>query len=171
MSTTTTERPGAERVGLRESLHPSALGQLRTLSRAMLRGFFRDRTSLFFTFFFPLMFLVVFGLVFRSDGASPTELGVVGTCALMKVDDGVFELTKMGVLEKARGRKAGELLLETALARASAMNVETLYLLTNAKCVAAIRLYEKLGFRRDAEIMAKYGAAYARCDVAMRYRG
>jgi ABC-2 type transport system permease protein len=44
----------------------------------MLRGFFRDRTSLFFTFLFPLMFLVVFGLVFRSDGASPTELGVVG---------------------------------------------------------------------------------------------
>jgi ABC-2 type transport system permease protein len=59
--------------------HPSALGQLRSLSRAMLRGFFRDRTSLFFTFFFPLMFLVVFGLVFRSDGASPTELGVVGS--------------------------------------------------------------------------------------------
>ena len=98
------------------------------------------------------------------------ELGVVGTCALMKVDDGVFEVTKMGVLERARGRKAGELLLETALARASTMDVETLYLLTNSKCVAAIHLYEKLGFRHDEEIMKRYGATYARCDVAMRYR-
>jgi N-acetylglutamate synthase-like GNAT family acetyltransferase len=99
------------------------------------------------------------------------ELGVVGTCALMKVEEGVFELTKMGVLEHARGRKAGELLLQTALARARAMDIETLYLLTNAKCVAAIKLYEKLGFRHDAQIMERYGAEYARCDVAMRYRG
>lgn len=99
------------------------------------------------------------------------ELGVVGTCALMKIEEGVFELTKMGVLERARGRGAGERLLETALARASAMDIETLYLLTSSKCTAAIKLYEKLGFEHDARIMKKYGAAYARCDVAMRYRG
>jgi DNA-binding MarR family transcriptional regulator len=98
------------------------------------------------------------------------ELGVIGTCALMKVDDGVFELTKMGVLEIARGRGAGELILETTLARASTMNIDTLYLLTSSKCRAAIRLYEKLGFEHDAEILKTYGAAYARCDVAMRYR-
>jgi DNA-binding MarR family transcriptional regulator/N-acetylglutamate synthase-like GNAT family acetyltransferase len=99
------------------------------------------------------------------------ELGVVGTCALMKMEDGVFELTKMGVLERARGRKAGEILLETALARATAMDIETLYLLTNSKCIAAIKLYEKLGFRHDAGIMKKYGSGYARCNVAMRYVG
>lgn len=98
------------------------------------------------------------------------QLGVVGTCALMKIEDGVFELTKMGVLECARGRKAGELLLQAALARARTMNIDTLYLLTSAKCVAAIKLYEKLGFRHDARILKKYGAEYARCDVAMRYR-
>lgn len=99
------------------------------------------------------------------------DLGVVGTCALMKVEEGVFELTKMGVLEKARGRRAGELLLRTAIARADAMAIDTLYLLTSRKCVAAIALYEKFGFVHDAAIMEKYGAAYARCDVAMRYRG
>ena len=88
----------------------------------------------------------------------------------MKVADGVFELTKMGVLERARGRGAGELLLESALIRASTMNIETLYLLTNSKCVAAIKLYEKLGFVHDADIMKRYGAEYERCNVAMRYR-
>jgi DNA-binding MarR family transcriptional regulator/N-acetylglutamate synthase-like GNAT family acetyltransferase len=108
------------------------------------------------------------GAIFFVESA---ELGVVGTCALMKVGPGVFELTKMGVLERARGRGAGALLLETALARASTMNIETLYLLTNSKCAAAIRLYEKHGFQHDADIMRKYGASYARCDIAMRYRG
>jgi DNA-binding MarR family transcriptional regulator/N-acetylglutamate synthase-like GNAT family acetyltransferase len=98
------------------------------------------------------------------------ELGVVGTCALMKTEEGVFELTKMGVLEKARGRKAGDLLMQAALARASTMKIDTLYLLTNSKCTAAIRLYEKFGFEHDAEIMKRYGAAYARANVAMRYR-
>jgi hypothetical protein len=51
------------------------------------------------------------------------------------------------------------------------MDIETLYLLTNSKCVAAIKLYEKLGFQHDAQIMKAYGAAYARCNVAMRHRG
>jgi len=53
--------------------------QLVTLAQAMLRGFFRDRTALFFTFFFPLMFLVIFGLIFNNAGATKITLGVVGT--------------------------------------------------------------------------------------------
>lgn len=102
--------------------------------------------------------------------AISAELGVIGTCALMKVDDGVFELTKMGVLEKARGRHAGQRLLAAILERAEEMNIETLYLLTNSKCAAAIHLYERAGFEHDEAIRRKYGAAYARCDVGMRYR-
>ena len=35
-------------------------------------------------------------------------LGVVGACALQKTGERRFELTKMGVLPEARGRKAGE---------------------------------------------------------------
>jgi N-acetylglutamate synthase-like GNAT family acetyltransferase/DNA-binding MarR family transcriptional regulator len=98
-------------------------------------------------------------------------LGVVGTCALKKVDDGVFELTKMGVRASARGLKAGEFLLAATIARASQLGAETLYLLSNRKSAAAIHLYEKLGFAHDGEIMARYGAAYERCNVAMRYQG
>ena len=50
-----------------------------------------------------------------------------------------------------------------------AMHADPLYLLTNKRCAAAVHLYEKLGFRHDKEIMARYGAEYERCDVAMRY--
>jgi DNA-binding MarR family transcriptional regulator/N-acetylglutamate synthase-like GNAT family acetyltransferase len=98
-------------------------------------------------------------------------LGVVGTCALIRIEEGVFELTKMGVLESARGRKAGEFLLAATLERGREMGIETLYLLTNSRCASAIHLYEKLGFAHDAEIKERYAARYERCDVAMRWRG
>ncbi|AWL07799.1 MarR family transcriptional regulator [Massilia oculi] len=97
-------------------------------------------------------------------------LGVVGTCALQKTGAHSFELTKMGVRESARGLKAGEFLLEAMIARAMQLGAEPLYLLSNARCAAAIHLYAKLGFQHDAGIMADYGARYARCDVAMRYQ-
>ncbi|WP_306396737.1 bifunctional helix-turn-helix transcriptional regulator/GNAT family N-acetyltransferase [Telluria beijingensis] len=96
-------------------------------------------------------------------------LGIVGACALQKTGARSFELTKMGVRASARGLKAGEFLLKAVIARAQELGAEPLYLLSNAKCAAAIHLYEKLGFAHDAGIMAQYGARYARCDVAMRY--
>jgi DNA-binding MarR family transcriptional regulator len=97
-------------------------------------------------------------------------LGVVGACALQKTGERRYELTKMGVLESARGRKAGEFLLRAVIARARTMGAEVLYLLSNKKSAAAIHLYEKLGFVHDDEIMREYGARYERCDVAMLYR-
>jgi DNA-binding MarR family transcriptional regulator/ribosomal protein S18 acetylase RimI-like enzyme len=103
--------------------------------------------------------------------AQTPDLGVVGTCAIMKMKDGWFELTKMGVSRSARGRKVGEFLLAAALERARAMGVaDRLYLLTNKKCAAAIHLYEKLGFEHDPEIMRLFGSRYERCDVAMSFR-
>jgi N-acetylglutamate synthase-like GNAT family acetyltransferase len=96
-------------------------------------------------------------------------LGIVGACALQKTGPNSYELTKMGVRETARGLKAGEFLLAAILQRASELQADPLYLLTSSKCAAAIHLYEKLGFRHDAEIMQRYGARYQRCNVAMRY--
>lgn len=97
-------------------------------------------------------------------------LGIVGTCALRKSGPREFELTKMGVLEAARGLKAGEYLLAAVIARAQALGAQTLYLLSNRRSEAAIHLYEKMGFVHDADIMREHGAHYERCDVAMRYR-
>lgn len=105
-----------------------------------------------------------FILFVEADG-----LGIVGTCALIKIEDGVFELTKMGVRPSARGRKAGEFLLRAVLNRAEAMGLDELFLLTNAKLAAAVHLYEKAGFCHDPEIMRRYGGRYARANVAMRY--
>ncbi len=61
----------------------SSFVQLHTLTKAMLRGFFRDRAAMFFTFFFPLMFIIVFGLIFRGGTPSIT-IGVVGDGPVIK---------------------------------------------------------------------------------------
>lgn len=97
-------------------------------------------------------------------------VGVIGACALQKTGERAFELTKMGVLQAARGAKAGEFLLAAVIARAAELGADPLYLLSNAKNAAAIHLYEKLGFRHDAEVMRAYGGRYARCDVAMLHQ-
>jgi GNAT superfamily N-acetyltransferase len=96
------------------------------------------------------------------------ELGVVGTCALLRRSGGAFELTKMGVTPSARGRGIGEALLAHAIALTDSLGIAKLFLLTNARCEAAIHLYEKHGFEHDAEVMREYGPLYARCNVAMR---
>jgi GNAT superfamily N-acetyltransferase len=97
-------------------------------------------------------------------------LGIVGAGALMPTEGtNALELTKMGVRESARGRKAGEFLLTALIDRAATLSADELYLLTNSKCEAAVHLYEKAGFVHSAEIMARFGATYERCNVAMAY--
>lgn len=72
--------------------HPFA-----SLSRAAFKGFIRDKTTLFFTILFPLMFLVILGLLFGDAGTSKTKIGVVGggpiSIALEKT--GAVELTTL----------------------------------------------------------------------------
>ena len=94
-------------------------------------------------------------------------MGIVGTCALRKTGERQFELTKRGVLDSARGKKAGEFLLKAIIARAYELGCDRLYLLSNSDSQAAIHLYEKLGFDHDAQIMNGFGKWYERCNVAM----
>jgi DNA-binding MarR family transcriptional regulator/GNAT superfamily N-acetyltransferase len=101
--------------------------------------------------------------------AEHPHLGIVGTCALLNKGDGKCELTKMGVLKIARGLKVGEVLLQHVIKEAQPIAYESLFLLTNSKCIAAIHLYEKNGFVHDKEIMSTFGKIYQRCDVAMRW--
>ena len=60
----------------------SALG---SLSRAIFTGFLRDRQAVFFSIFFPLMFLVLFGGVFAGQGTSKFDIVQVGGVPL--IDD------------------------------------------------------------------------------------
>lgn len=93
----------------------------------------------------------------------------VGTAALYPEAPGVLELCKMSVAPQCRGMGIGRLLAEEGIARARAMGVEKITLLTNSRKLApALRMYRDLGFRDiplTEEDTAKYGTG--RVDVRM----
>lgn len=71
---------------------------------------------------------------------------VVGTCALMREDEGVFELAKMTVSESVRGLGVGRALGEATIAHARAIGARRIELFTNSSLAPAIALYRSLGF-------------------------
>lgn len=75
----------------------------KSLSLAMVKGFYRDKATLFFTFVFPLMFLVVFGLIFRDAGSEKIKIGVVGDGPVIAALDqtGALELERVASLDDA----------------------------------------------------------------------
>jgi len=81
---------------------------LGPLSKAMLLGFLRDRVSLFFTIIFPLMFLVLFGGLFKDAGVSQTEILQIG--AVPVIDqlpaDARAELDRVLKVERRDDRQA-----------------------------------------------------------------
>ncbi|MET0930581.1 MAG: ABC transporter permease [Aeromicrobium sp.] len=54
-----------------------------SLARAMLKGFFRDKMSVFFAILFPLMFLVLFGGLLTDQGVSRAEIIQIGPVAVL----------------------------------------------------------------------------------------
>ena len=95
------------------------------------------------------------------------ELGsaVVGTVALIPLEEGTLELAKMTVSKDARGTGLGLALGKAALARAKAMGARKVYLESNTILTPALSLYEKLGFQTlpsDAR-----ASPYERCNIRM----
>ena len=95
------------------------------------------------------------------------QKGIVGTIALKKDGDNLWELTKMGVYESVRGLKVGEQLLHVVIDFVREKNMNC-FLLTNSACKAAIHLYEKNGFIHDPKVLEEADCEYVRCDVSMR---
>ncbi len=79
------------------------------LAVAILRGFIRDKASVFFAIIFPLMFLVLFGAIFTDTGPSRIDLIEVGDVALVDTLpagardawEDTFEVTRSKDLEAA----------------------------------------------------------------------
>lgn len=91
---------------------------------------------------------------------------VVGCCALQAMGPSEFEVAKMTVSERERGAGIGRRMLEHVIAAAKAAGVRRLYLETNRKLVAAIRMYEAVGFKHlPSERVIP--SPYARADVYM----
>ena len=98
-------------------------------------------------------------ILFALDGAE-----VLGTCALIKIDDKRVELAKMAVSERAKGLGIGYLLGEATIAAARERGFATLCLESNRKLNPAITLYRKLGFE---EVSPPHESSYSRADIYM----
>ena len=98
-------------------------------------------------------------IFFALDGEA-----VVGTVALIRIDEGRCELAKMAVAASHQRRGVGELLGDACKSWANGKEFETIVLETNSKLGNAIRLYERIGFRSVVDTRL---SEYARCDVHM----
>jgi DNA-binding MarR family transcriptional regulator/N-acetylglutamate synthase-like GNAT family acetyltransferase len=80
----------------------------------------------------------------------------VGTCALIKKDNNIYELAKMAVSPKAKGKGMGYLLGKASISKAKQLGANKLYLESNTILKPAITLYHKLGFKKVTGIPSPY---------------
>jgi len=88
---------------------------------------------------------------------------VIGTCAMIKISSKSFELAKMTISQKYRGRGYSKLLMKASINFARNQKAEKIILISNRKLVIARKLYDKFGFKEvflDSE-------KYSRGDVKM----
>ncbi|WP_235010900.1 bifunctional helix-turn-helix transcriptional regulator/GNAT family N-acetyltransferase [Aquimarina sp. AU119] len=92
----------------------------------------------------------------------------VGVCALIKMDhpNYDFELAKMAVSPKAKGKGIGFLLGEAILKKAKSLGAQNIYLESNTVLKPAINLYYKLGFKKVIGIPTPY----QRCNIQMEFK-
>ncbi|AFL88988.1 acetyltransferase, N-acetylglutamate synthase [Terriglobus roseus DSM 18391] len=92
---------------------------------------------------------------------------VLGTAALIRFGDGIYELSKMAVAPETRGQGVGRRLLTYMLEQARDLGAHTVFLGSSTKLKNAVHLYESLGFRHvlPSELPEM---KYDRADVFMK---
>ena len=90
---------------------------------------------------------------------------IVGTCSLLKIDDYTFELAKMAVIDKAKGKGIGYLLGKHCIKAAQKAGARKVELLSNTILVPAISLYKKLGFKEVELPITDYKRANIKMEL------
>ena len=89
---------------------------------------------------------------------------VVGTVALIQIDEETFELGKMAVSPAFRGYNIGLKLMDACIEYSKKAGKKRIILDSNTKQIAAINLYKKVGFK---EIPLAPNALYERSNIRM----
>jgi len=97
---------------------------------------------------------------------------VLGTCALIPHEPGVFEIAKMAVSPAARGRGFGDLLMEATVDFARRAGANKVIIVSNTVLTPAIRLYEKHGFVRvPLDEHERFARANIRLERPLKAKG
>lgn len=99
------------------------------------------------------------GFIFLASADSQ----IIGTAALMKEHENVYELVKMTVAPEYRGKGISKLLIEKCLEKANEIQAKKVTLFSNHQLKAALSLYEKYGFRH----IPVENSPFATADVKM----
>ena len=89
---------------------------------------------------------------------------IIGTVALMKVEEGIYELTKMAITPEHQGKNLGQKLMIHAIEYAKQQDWKRLILYSNRKLQNAVYIYFKYGFE---EIPIDQNNPYSRGDIKM----
>lgn len=92
---------------------------------------------------------------------------ILGTVALIKRGEAVFELSKMAVTEKCKGMRIGQKMMYFCINKTAELGAEILFLDSNTKLTPAISLYRKVGFK---EIPVPEDTPYDRCNIRMQIK-
>lgn len=87
----------------------------------------------------------------------------VGCVALMRMDDGGYEVAKMTVSETLRGSGLGRALMQRCIDAGAQLGARRLYLETNSGLAPALGLYRAMGFVD----LPPADTPYVRADVFM----
>lgn len=72
---------------------------------------------------------------------------IIGTGSLLNHENGIYEIAKMAVEPKVRGKQAGKKLVLALIEKCRKLKAKKLYLLTSPKLEAAVKLYRHVGFK------------------------
>jgi len=93
---------------------------------------------------------------------------VAGTVALRKIDGLTYEFTKMAVDKAFRRKGIAEALSYASFEKAKNLGAETVILYSNTLQWAAIKLYEKLGFKHLPVEQGVYKRANVKMSIELK---
>ena len=93
------------------------------------------------------------------------ENEIAGSAAITNEGHGVFELAKMCVTEKWRGKGISKILLETCLKKAKEMGAKKITLFSNHQLQTALGLYKKFGFQHVEVLDSPFETADVKMEL------
>ncbi|HWB24411.1 MAG TPA: GNAT family N-acetyltransferase [Chitinophagaceae bacterium] len=92
---------------------------------------------------------------------------IIGTAALVKMTEGIYELVKMTVTPHMRGAGIGKILIEHCIEKAKQLNAEKIILYSSTKLQTAVMMYEKYGFKHIPLINSPFITADIKMQLSL----
>lgn len=93
---------------------------------------------------------------------------IAGTFALMKVEEDIYELSKMAVDASFQGKNIGNKMLEFCLEEGRRLHAKKIILYSNTKLGPAIHLYKKFGFKEVRLTHSDYERANIKMELNLK---